>query len=80
MLGVYFCMISASPLAPDTGRIGPPVVQRRHRYMPPTLLRSQFETLEEPGKDEHPVTVAVHGVAQTVSQLLRRLADPKVRR
>ena len=51
------------------------IVQRRHRYMPPTLLRSQFETLEEPGNDEHPLTVAVHGnVAQTVTQLLRQLA------
>src|ERR1700722_18528673 len=28
------------------------IAQRQHRYMPPTLLRSQFETLEEPGKDE----------------------------
>jgi len=29
------------------------IVQRQHRYMPPALLRSQFETLEEPGEDEH---------------------------
>jgi carbohydrate kinase (thermoresistant glucokinase family) len=26
------------------------IVQRQHRYMSPTLLRSQFETLEEPVK------------------------------
>lgn len=25
-----------------------------HRYVPPSLLRSQFETLEEPGVDEQP--------------------------
>lgn len=57
------------------------IVQRHHRYMPPTLLRSQFETLEEPGEDEHPVTVAVHGgVAQTVLKLLRQLADLKAQR
>ena len=50
------------------------IVQRRHRYMPPTLLRSQFETLEEPGEDEHPVVVRVHGpIAETVTQLLREL-------
>lgn len=53
------------------------IVQRRHRYMPPTLLRSQFETLEEPGKNEHPLTVVVHGdVAATVAELLHRLAAP----
>lgn len=51
------------------------IVQRRHRYMPPTLLRSQFETLEEPGEDEHPVVVTVLGsIEETVAQLLRRLA------
>jgi len=50
-------------------------VQRRHRYMPPALLRSQFETLEEPGEDEHPVIVTVHGsMAETVTDLLRQLA------
>jgi gluconate kinase len=27
--------------------------QRQHRYMPCTLLRSQFETLEAPSEDEH---------------------------
>jgi carbohydrate kinase (thermoresistant glucokinase family) len=51
------------------------ILQRQHRYMPPTLLRSQFETLEEPGEDEHPVVVTVHGsIAETVTELLRRLA------
>jgi carbohydrate kinase (thermoresistant glucokinase family) len=51
------------------------IVQRRHRYMPPALLRSQFETLEEPGEDEHPVIVTVHGsMAETVTDLLRQLA------
>jgi carbohydrate kinase (thermoresistant glucokinase family) len=51
------------------------IVQRQHRYMPPSLLRSQFDTLEEPGKDEHPLTATVHGaVEETVTQLLRQLA------
>jgi carbohydrate kinase (thermoresistant glucokinase family) len=49
--------------------------RRRHRYMPPSLLPSQFETLEEPGKDEHPIVVTVHGgIAETVLAVLRRLA------
>ena len=51
------------------------IVQRQHHYMPPVLLRSQFETLEEPGEDEHPVVVTVHGsIAETVTELLQRLA------
>src|SRR4029077_14732030 len=57
-----------------------PVIQRRmlnrvHRYMPPSLLGSQFDTLEEPGEDEHPITVIVHGsIVETVIELLTRLA------
>jgi gluconokinase len=48
--------------------------ERVHRYMPPSLLDSQFEVLEEPGADEHPITVSVHGtVAETVLELLQRL-------
>ncbi len=56
------------------------VIQRRmlnrmHRYMPPSLLGSQFDTLEEPGEDEHPITVLVHGsIAETVVELLSQLA------
>jgi carbohydrate kinase (thermoresistant glucokinase family) len=51
------------------------IAQRQHRYMPPTLLRSQFGTLEEPGEDEHPLVVRVHGsIAETVIELLQRLA------
>jgi len=50
------------------------IVQLQHRYMPSTLLRSQFETLEEPSEDEHPVVVTVHGsIAETVTELLQRL-------
>jgi hypothetical protein len=37
------------------------IVYRLHRYMPPTLLHSKFETLEEPGEDEHPVFVTIRG-------------------
>ena len=57
-----------------------PVIQERmlnrvHRYMPPSLLGSQFDTLEEPGPDEHPITVTVHGtIAEVVTDLLTRLA------
>ena len=59
----------------DTRLIRPRILNRVHRYMPPSLLESQFETLEEPGEDEHPITIPVRGtVAETVLDLLRRLA------
>jgi carbohydrate kinase (thermoresistant glucokinase family) len=52
------------------------IVARQHRYMPPALLGSQFETLEEPGDDEHPVTVTVQNtVAETATAVLQQLAD-----
>jgi carbohydrate kinase (thermoresistant glucokinase family) len=55
--------------------IGERILRRTHRYMPPSLLHSQFETLEEPGPDEHPIVVTVHGsIAETVMELLQRLA------
>ena len=50
------------------------IVARHHRYMPSSLLQSQFDTLEEPDADEHPVTVIVQdSAAETVLELLRRL-------
>ena len=50
------------------------IVARRHRYMPASLLQSQFDTLEEPGADEDPVTITARGsVAEIVLELLRRL-------
>ncbi len=52
------------------------VLQRRHRYMPASLLRSQLETLEQPGPEERPVTVTVHGsVEETVLEILQRLSN-----
>jgi carbohydrate kinase (thermoresistant glucokinase family) len=51
------------------------MVRRTHRYMPPSLLRSQLEALEEPGPDEHPLVVTVHGcVAETVLEILHGLS------
>jgi carbohydrate kinase (thermoresistant glucokinase family) len=51
------------------------LMQRRHRYMPPSLLRSQLETLEEPGLDEHALVVTVRGAVEaTVLDILRGLS------
>ena len=50
------------------------MLKRVHRYMPASLLDSQFETLEEPAADEHAVTVLVHGsIPETVTDLLSHL-------
>ena len=51
------------------------IVLRQHQYMPPSLLQSQLETLEEPTPDEHPIVVAVHhAVGETVLEILRQLS------
>ncbi|MBV9511165.1 MAG: gluconokinase [Caulobacteraceae bacterium] len=39
------------------GLIGQRLRARRHAYMPPSLLRSQFADLEPPTPDEHALTV-----------------------
>lgn len=50
------------------------IIARQHRYMPPRLLQSQFDTLAEPDPDEHSITLTIEGsVAETVLELLRRL-------
>lgn len=59
----------------DEHLIADRISQRKHQYMPASLLRSQFETLEEPGEDEHAVVVPVLGsVVETVTELLRKVA------
>ena len=51
------------------------IILRQHQYMPPSLLQSQLDTLEEPTADEHPIVVAVHNnVAAAVREILRHLS------
>ena len=60
----------------DEGLISNRINQRTHRYMPAALLRSQFETLEEPGAEEHAVVVRVRGsIEETVMELLEKVGD-----
>ena len=40
---------------------------RRGHFMPPGLLDSQFATLEEPGADEHPITVSIDRPAEAIA-------------
>jgi gluconokinase len=35
------------------------LAKRKNHYMPPSLLASQFGTLEPPGTDENPITVSI---------------------
>ena len=35
------------------------MVQRKGHFMPPALLQSQLDTLEEPGPDEHPIVAEI---------------------
>ena len=35
------------------------IATRHEHFMPPTLLHSQFEALEEPGSDENPIVVSI---------------------
>ena len=40
---------------------------RRGHFMPPSLLQSQFQTLEEPGPDEHALAVSIDAPADTIA-------------
>jgi len=35
------------------------VAKRQHHFMPPSLLASQFDDLQEPGPDEHPIIIDI---------------------
>jgi len=48
---------------------------REGHFMPPSLLDSQFETLEVPGTDENAISVDISGTSQDViTAVLQRLA------
>jgi gluconokinase len=48
--------------------------RRKGHFMPPGLLTSQFNTLEVPAADEHPLTVSIDAPVETiVDDILRQL-------
>jgi gluconokinase len=48
---------------------------RKGHFMPPTLLESQFKTLQPPGPDENPVTVSIDAsIEAIVDNIVRKLA------
>jgi carbohydrate kinase (thermoresistant glucokinase family) len=55
------------------GRVG----ARQRHFMPPTLLDSQFATLEPPGPDENPITVGINRpVEGVIESIIRALGSP----
>jgi gluconokinase len=54
--------------------IGERMRARHGHFMPASLLDSQFQTLEEPGPDEHPITAEICGTPdEIVRAVLERL-------
>jgi gluconokinase len=41
---------------------------RQGHFMPPALLRSQFDALEEPGEDEHAITVSIDAAPEEIAE------------
>ena len=54
------------------------ILKRKGHWMPPKLLDSQLQTLEEPAEDECAFTVMVHGnVEETVENVITLLREDK---
>lgn len=61
----------------DKALIGRRQAARHNHFMPPSLVDSQFATLEEPGPEEHPLTVSVAPQPDAiVDGIVRALRDP----
>jgi gluconokinase len=57
------------------------IATRHGHFMPPRLLHSQFEALEEPGADEHPIIVSVEPKPRdVVEQIIAKLGNREVQR
>lgn len=54
------------------------LASRRHEYMPASLLKSQFDALEEPGPDEDPIIVPVELTPpRIVERIVAAIAGPR---
>jgi gluconokinase len=65
----------------DMELIGRRFAARHEHFMPPSLLQSQFDALEEPGPDEHPIVVSIEPrpreiVANIVDALKAQFLEP----
>ena len=60
----------------DKDLIATRMAARKGHFMPVALLDSQFATLEEPGPDEHPITVSIAPPSQAiVDEVVRELKE-----
>jgi carbohydrate kinase (thermoresistant glucokinase family) len=50
---------------------------RRGHFMPPSLLDSQFATLEEPGPDESPIVLSIEPPVEAIVDQLERQLDQR---
>jgi len=50
---------------------------RRRHFMPPSLLDSQFATLEEPGPDEAPIVLSIEPPVEAIVDELERQLDQR---
>jgi len=58
----------------DAALIARRMATRHEHFMPASLLQSQFEALEEPGPDEHPISVSIEpGPREIVAKILAAL-------
>jgi gluconokinase len=58
----------------DMATVRQRMAMRQGHFMPVALLRSQFETLEEPGADEKPIVVGIDAEPRTIAcNVLRQL-------
>jgi carbohydrate kinase (thermoresistant glucokinase family) len=56
--------------------IGGRLAARKGHFMPAALLDSQFETLEEPGEDEHPIVVSIAPPPEAIiDEVVRQLRE-----
>jgi len=56
----------------DFGLIAARLAARKGHFMPPALLQSQFDALQEPAPDEHAITVSIDA---TPEQIAARVVD-----
>ncbi len=49
---------------------------RKGHFMPPALLDSQFNILQPPGPDEHPVTVSIDAPVEAIVHDIMRKLEP----
>jgi gluconokinase len=65
----------------DEALIARRIATRHEHFMPPALLHSQFEALEEPGPDEHPIVVSIEpSPREIVARAMSALAIAEVAR